>query len=420
MGEYPAAEAHLREAFRSALVARQWTTAQECAEDLAWVVGYAQERPAEAEAYLDVARGLLPRVGAPGSPERAIRESRLEVAAAQLEIRAGKYADAQRRLQGALDVLALALGPDHPEVISTRGTLAQALDSLGRPDAAEAEYRTVVAMKERRLGAQHPSTGLARLNLAVTLFSQHRLEDAEREYIAAREVLEAALGPDHPQVAFARGNLAHVYELQQRFTEAEAEHRATLDIKIRRFGADHPRVATTRSGLAMSLSSQGKHEAAEKEAREALRVIEQAQGPDHPDVAKLRANVAIVLHAMERYPEAIAEVRRVKAVLETQLGPDHPDLATVSLQLGTLLLLVPGGAEEGTALLERAWELRKRVTVSALERGEAAFALAEALPHRDRARARSLAEEALVAYRDAGDAGKAPTETIQAWLRRHE
>jgi hypothetical protein len=79
---------------------------------------------------------------------------------------------------------------------------------------------------------------------------------------------------------------------------------------------------------------------------------------------------------------------------------------------------VEGGVEEGVAELERAWALRKRVTVSALERGEAAFSLAEALD-RDRARARELAEEALAAYADAGDAGKDPTAAIQRWLARH-
>jgi serine/threonine-protein kinase len=418
-GEFPAAEAHLREAYRSALMARQWSTAEICAEELAWVVGYAQERPAEAQAYLDTARGLLPRVGPEGSVEHSIREARIESHAGQLEIRAGKYAEAQQRLQRVVDRLVEVLGPDHPDVITTRGTLAQALDSLGKPDEAEAEYRIVVAMKEQRLGAQHPSTGLARLNLAVTLFTQHRLEEAEREYVAAREVLETALGPDHPQVAFARGNLAHVYELQERFAEAEAEHRATLAIKIKAFGADHPRVSTTRSGLATSLSSQGKFEEAEKEAREALRVIEQAQGPDHPDVAKLRCNVAYVLQQMKRYPEAVAELRRAKKVIEAQLGPDHPDVATVAHYLGTALLHVEGGVEEGIAELERAWALRKRVTVSALERGEAAFSLAEALQDRDRARARELAAEAMAAYGDAGDAGKGPTAAIQRWLARH-
>ena len=420
LGEYAAAEALAREAFRSALMARQWSMAQASASDLAWLVGYAQERPAEAEPYIDAARGLLPRVGPEGSPERTLREANLESHLGQLEIRAGKYADAEKRLRAVLERLVEAVGPEHPQVIDTRGTLAQALDSNGKPDEAEAEYREVVASEEARLGADHPGTGLARLNLAVTIFTQHRLEEAEREYQTAREVLEAALGPDHPQVAFARGNLAHVYELQGRYAEAEKEHRATLAIKIRAFGPDHPRVATTRSGLATSLSSQGKHEEAEKEAREALRVIEQAQGSDHPDVAKLRVNVSYVLSAMERWEEAVVEVRAAQAVLEKQLGPDHPDVATGAHHLGTLLMHVPGGAEEGIAMLERAWELRKRVTVSAFERGEAAFSLAEALPDRDRARARSLAEEALAAYADAGEAGKAPSETIERWLRRHE
>lgn len=58
------------------------------------------------------------------------------------------------------------LGPDHPDTLATRQSLAWVLADRGDLDAAEAEYRDVLITRERVLGLDHWDTQRAAPNLA--------------------------------------------------------------------------------------------------------------------------------------------------------------------------------------------------------------------------------------------------------------
>ena len=90
------------------------------------------------------------------------------------------------------------LGPDHPDTLNARNSLAAAYQAAGRAAEAIPLFEQTLVAGERLLGADHPDTLNSRNNLAVAYQDAGRLDEAipllERT-LAARERL---LGADHP------------------------------------------------------------------------------------------------------------------------------------------------------------------------------------------------------------------------------
>jgi hypothetical protein len=99
------------------------------------------------------------------------------------------------------------LGPDHPDTLTARNSLATAYHAAGRTADAIPLVQQILAARERLLGADHPSTLASRNNLA----SAYRATGRPAEAIPLFEVNVAAcerlLGADHPRTVASRHHL---------------------------------------------------------------------------------------------------------------------------------------------------------------------------------------------------------------------
>src|SRR5262245_19341450 len=84
----------------------------------------------------------------------------------------------------------------HPAGLEARHHIATALSERGMYEQAEAEFRTLLALREQVLGADHPSTLSTRCNLGVALMGRGRYAQAEAEFRAVRAARERVLGAE--------------------------------------------------------------------------------------------------------------------------------------------------------------------------------------------------------------------------------
>ncbi len=82
------------------------------------------------------------------------------------------------------------------------------LDDTGRAGEAELLYRRALAIAETALGPDHPNVATCLGNLAELLRVTGRAGEAEPLYRRALAILEASLGPEHPNTVGVRENLA--------------------------------------------------------------------------------------------------------------------------------------------------------------------------------------------------------------------
>ncbi|GAA4263836.1 FxSxx-COOH system tetratricopeptide repeat protein [Dactylosporangium darangshiense] len=217
-----------------------------------------------------------------------------------------------------------ALGPDHPNTMWSRGSLAAAYRAVRRLDEAIALGERTVADRERVLGPDHPDTLWSRSNLAAAYRDGGRPDEAialDERTVADRE---RVLGPDHPDTLWSRNNLAVAYRVGGRLDEAIALHERTVADRERVLGPDHPNTLWSRNNLAAGYRAVGRLDEATALDERTVADLERVLGPDHPDTLWSRNNLAADYRAVGRLDEAIALHERTVADRERVLGPDHP------------------------------------------------------------------------------------------------
>ena len=167
------------------------------------------------------------------------------------------------------------LGPDHPDTLNSRNSLAAAYLAAGRVDEAIPLFEQILAVRQRTLGPDDSETLVSQNNLASAYQDAGRIAEAIRLYELNLEVRERLLGSDHPSTLNSRGNLAAAYRDGGRVGEAIPLLEQTLADRERVLGPDHPDTQATRRKLATAYQDAGR-------AAEAVPLLERASADRKP------------------------------------------------------------------------------------------------------------------------------------------
>ena len=262
-----------------------------------------------------------------------VRYVRDRIASAAALVRAGRYADA-RDLLGE----ALAIADNHawhPLIADGHTTLAEALEQLGEPAAAEeALYRAIWAAQAVRDDARDARawTRLAPL-LAEKLT---RAVEGRRALAHARAAL-ARRGPDPTLAATLRASEAAVALVEGDFTGARDILAAALADSP--FPAADPRRIKPISNYGVSLYMLGDHRAAAEQYRRAMAIAEPSLGAEHPELGNLANNLGNALLALDDLDAAEQQQQRALAIFQASLGVDHPSTAGAIANLANIAVL---------------------------------------------------------------------------------
>jgi tetratricopeptide (TPR) repeat protein len=279
-------------------------------------------RPAS-EALIPHARVIREHVRNVASPASLVRV--LGQAGIYLRAR-GLYGDAHDLLELALESGLHRLGPDHPEVATSRSNLANILDDLGEHTEARTQIEMALESDLRQLGPNHPQVAVRRSNLAGILRDLGEYAEARTQVELALDSAVQQFGPDHPKVAVRRSNLAAILSDLGEHAEARRQIELALESDLRRLGPDHPSVAIRRSNLATILSGMGEHGEAQKQVKLALDSDLRQMGPDHPYVAIDRMNLASYLHVLGEREAALREIDLALEIFRKKLPQGHPSI----------------------------------------------------------------------------------------------
>jgi RNA polymerase sigma factor (sigma-70 family) len=163
------------------------------------------------------------------------------------------------------------LGPDHPDTLNSRNSLAAAYLAAGRVAEAIPLFEQTLAERQRTLGPDDPESLTSQNNLASAYQDAGRIADAIRLYELNLEARERLLDPDHFSTLNSRGNLAAAYLAAGRAAEAIPLLERTLADRERVLGADHPDVQTSRKNLAKAYQDAGR-------ATDAIPLLERTSG----------------------------------------------------------------------------------------------------------------------------------------------
>ena len=278
---------------------------------------------------------------------------------------AGAYRDAGRLdkaitlYEQNLEDSIRVLGPDHPDTLTARNTLAGAYRAASRLDEAITLYEQVFSGRSRVLGPDHRSTLTTRDQLAATYWEAGRLDEAITLY---KQILDDSLrimGADSPGASTARLKLADAYRDAGRLDEAVNMLKQNLDDVARTLALDHPDTLTARNQLACAYRDAGRLEEAIPLFEQNLTDVTRLAGPDHPHTLSSRSTLAGAYRDVGRLDEAIPLFEQNLTDFIRVLGPDRPDTFTSRSTLAGAYQAA-GRLEEAIPLFEQNLEDRTR------------------------------------------------------------
>jgi len=215
------------------------------------------------------------------------------------------------------------MGPDHPDTLNSRNSLAAAYRDAGRVAEAIPLFELTLAAREQVLGPSHPHTVTSRINLAAAYRDAGRVAEAIPLFELALATRVRLLGTEHPSTLNSQGNLAAAYWDAGKTAKAIPLFEQILAARERLLGSDHPSTLASMSNLASAYRGSGRTAEAIPLFEHILAARERLLGPEHSDTLRWRNNLAAAYRDVGRAASAIPLVQQNLAAREQLLGRDH-------------------------------------------------------------------------------------------------
>ena len=272
----------------------------------------------------------------------------------------GLYREAEKLEQLNVETRKSVLGQEHPDTLTSMGSLASTYWNQGRWTEAEELGVQIVETRKRVLGREHPSTLTSMNNLASAYRNQGRWTEAEELEVQVTETRKRVLGQEHPDTLTSMANLASTYTNQGRWTEAEELEVQVTETRKRVLGQEHPDTLTSMNNLASTYMNQGRWTEAEELNVQVMETSLRVLGQEHPFTLTSMANLASTYRNQGRWTEAEElEVQVIETSLRV-LGQEHPDTLTSMANLASTYWN-QGRWTEAEELEVQVMETRKRV-----------------------------------------------------------
>lgn len=247
----------------------------------------------------------------------------------------GLFHQAEAEYRTIVEVRERRLNSDDPETLGARHSLSVIFWYLGQLEQADHMLRLLVADATKSLGSDDPETLEARHDLAVVLRARAKLEDAE---LILREVHGArvrVLGQNHPDTLSTEHEIGFVRQDRGDHEEADRIYRQVLQKRQEQFGLDdEAKLMYLKHSIAYVVQMRGCYREADALFREVLSSSNRLLGPGHPHTLAVRNNLGLLLRQMHCLDEAQRTLDEVLVAREKVLGPDHPDTLTTRYNLG--------------------------------------------------------------------------------------
>ena len=227
-------------------------------------------------------------------------------------------------LKDAVDMLADALGPDHPHTLATRGNLAGAHQGAGNASTAIDMYEALLPNLVGILGPNHPHTLTTRNNLAAAHQEAGHVSTAIDMYETLLDDYTRILGPNHPHTLIARNNLAAAHQDAGSLQKTIDMYEALVPDMTRVLGPSHPHTLIARHNLAAAYYAAGDLQKAIDMYKTLLPDMTRVLGLDHPDTLAARGNLAGAHYAGGDLRTATNICEALLPDLTRVFGPDHP------------------------------------------------------------------------------------------------
>ena len=309
-------------------------------------------------------------------------------------------------LRRSLEIRRATLGPHHPDVGSTLGSLAGYYTRRQDYDRAKDFYRQALAVFPTPLERRNPIAITILNDFASLLGLLNAREESEALQREALELGRQVLGPETLTVANLVNNLGTTQAFMGRHADAERSFRASFETHRSLLGENHWRTSNAARNVGRVLALQRRYVEALPWMDRALAASADGDAAKSPGRWAMLAQRAQVLFRLGRRDEALSEATAAVESLQRLTADDREwPLALARVLLGRMLIET-GRPHEAEAALTAALDEFTRLGNTHPQRAEASCELGRArVLQGDRAGGVQRLEECLPILSDLGPRG---------------
>lgn len=227
----------------------------------------------------------------------------------------GRYPDATKALERALEIHERLSGAGSAPTATVRHRLAQVAFAEGRTAETERLLKQALAMRQVELGDYHPEVAAALDDLAVL----YRATGRDAEPLLKRSVTIREWNKAYEPLAYGRALnvLAAYYVERERLDDAIAASEQALAIDEAALDTDSAIIATDLSNLAALYQAAGRRQAAKTMYRRAVDAWDASLEPDNPEIASTLDEYAQLLRDLGNVVQAREAESRAAAIRAT-------------------------------------------------------------------------------------------------------
>lgn len=308
-----------------------------------------------AEARLKEALAMQNRRFEANSPEIARTQNYLGL----VYLDQGRFQEAGRALEHALDVRRRSLDPDDSSIAQSLFNLAVARQMMGDPESAEPFLLEAIEIHTSR-GARASISNCRRF-LGQIYSDLGKLDKAAAEVLRALAIYEETHSENHPSIAASLWTLGDIFLGKGEPERAEAHLDRAVGIYAESLGPRHMYTLRTRKKLADSVQLQSKLDEAETLLRRLEEDVRQELGDAHPLAAATLTALAHALHGQGNLTEAARVCAEALSIVRA-----HPDQRNYrDLALLNILAMIrreSGDPQEALRLIDKALAMHPDLT----------------------------------------------------------
>lgn len=251
----------------------------------------------------------------------------------------GKFKEAIRKQQQAIEILEDTLGRNTPLLARSQNNLAAVYFNLGDFERAERLMQTLVENHRQSLGADHPEVISSQANLGALYVKTDRVQEGLELMAKVVEGTARIYGMNDEQLIVPLTSIAQAHSRLGQVQLAEMAFSKAVHLTQREHGQGSPELIGPLNGLGLVLIERGDYRTARKHLERALRLARSHSSRIQPStLAESLNNLALLLHYQRDLRAARPLYEESLEIMAKQFGPRHHEYGPIHNNLGNVLL----------------------------------------------------------------------------------
>lgn len=274
----------------------------------------------------------------------------------------GKYPEAQKNIEQAMDKRRRILGEENILTLRAKSQLAFDLNAQDKFDEALQLQKQILSLREKTLDADHSDIARSLVILSDTYVSVGDMQTAVSLNQRAAAIYKKAFGNIHPTVALTLSSLCERYSIfgdQQKALESCQE---ALAISEKTLGKDSFMTALILGGIGAVYNDSKDYEKTESYLLRSIEIMEKLTGKKNR-IFMAHYTLADVYFNQGKLDQAEELYLRFLEFHEKSLGADHEANAAILYSLANIYS-VKGNFEKAETFYRRALKIRENTVGS--------------------------------------------------------